>query len=52
MTPNKLTNDGYETWALDQKWAEIQGKDKWFCFDPDLIKQRQIWSTIMSESHS
>jgi hypothetical protein len=51
MKPNKLSSDNYEHWALDQKWAEIQGNDNWYCFDKDLIKQRAIWSTIMTESH-
>jgi len=52
MTPDKLTSSGFENWALDQKWAELQSKDKWFCYDKDPIKQRAIWSTIMSESHT
>jgi len=51
MEPHKLTDNGFEIWALDQKWAEIQSKDNWFCYNKDPIKQRDIWSTILSESH-
>ena len=48
MSPDKLNENGFESWALDQKWAELQIKDKWFCIDKDPIKQRNIWSTIQS----
>lgn len=51
MEPHKLTDNGFEIWALDQKWTELQEKDNWFCYNKDPIKQRAIWSTIMSESH-
>lgn len=51
MIPDKLSGEGFEFWALDQKWAELQKKDNWYCFDKDPIKQRAIWSTILSESH-
>jgi hypothetical protein len=50
MAHNKMTSDGFEQWALDQKWRELQMKDKWFCFDKDPIKQREIWSTIQSNA--
>ena len=50
MSPSKMTNPGFEHWALDQKWAELQNKDKWFCIDKDPIKQREIWSTIQSNA--
>jgi len=50
MSPSKMTNPGFEHWALDQKWAELQNKDKWFCIDKDPIKQRAIWSTIQSNA--
>ena len=52
MSPKKMTSDGFEHWALDQKWAELQNKDKWFCIDKDPIKQRAIWSTIQSNANS
>jgi hypothetical protein len=52
MKNNKLTSQGFEDWALDQKWAELQFKDNWFVLDKDPIKQRAIWSTILNESHS
>jgi ribonuclease HI len=48
MSPEKLNGNDYEIWALDQKWAQLQIKDKWFCIDKDPIKQREIWSTIQS----
>jgi GR25 family glycosyltransferase involved in LPS biosynthesis len=50
MSANKMTSGGFEHWALDQKWAELQNKDKWFCIDKDPIKQREIWSTIQSNA--
>ena len=46
MSTEKLNGNDYEHWALDQKWAELQIKDNWFCIDKDPIKQREIWSTI------
>jgi len=49
MSPDKMTSGGNEIWALDQKWAELQNKDKWFCIDKDPIKQRAIWSTIQTD---
>ena len=52
MQHNKLTGNNYEFWALDQKWKDLQNKDKWFCINKDPIKQRDIWSTTMQESHS
>ena len=52
MEHSKLSGQGYEYWALDQKWAELQIKDNWFVLEKDPIKQRAIWSTIMSESHT
>ena len=51
MEHHKLSGQGFEYWALDQKWAELQMKDKWFSIDKDPIKQRAIWSTIINESH-
>ena len=52
MVHSKLSGQGFEFWALDQKWAELQVKDNWFVIDKDPIKQRAIWSTIISESHT
>ena len=52
MEHGKLSGEGFEMWALDQKWAVLQAKDNWFVLDKDPISQRNIWSTIMSESHS
>lgn len=51
MLHNKLSGQGHEFWALDQKWSELQEKDNWFVINKDPIKQREIWSTILSESH-
>jgi GR25 family glycosyltransferase involved in LPS biosynthesis len=48
MSPEKLNGNDFEIWALDQKWFDIQMKDKWYCFDTDIIKQRAIWSTTQS----
>jgi len=52
MEHKKISGEGFEYWALDQRWAELQTKDNWFVIDKDPIKQREIWSTIMSETHS
>jgi hypothetical protein len=52
MEHGKLSGNGFEFWALDQKWSQLQEKDNWYCLDKDPIKQRAIWSTIISESHS
>jgi len=52
MEPGKLSGSGHEYWALDQKWAELQIKDNWFVLNKDPIKQREIWSTILTESHT
>ena len=45
-----MASQGYEHWALDQKWAELQNRDNWFCINNDPIKQRAIWSTIQSDA--
>jgi GR25 family glycosyltransferase involved in LPS biosynthesis len=52
MEHHKLTDNNFEIWALDQKWSELQIKDNWFCYNKDLVQQRNIWSTTMSESHT
>jgi len=49
MKSEKMASEGYEYWALDQKWAELQRRDNWFCINKDPIKQRAIWSTIQSD---
>ncbi len=36
----------------NEKWMSMQEKDKWYSFSIDLIKQREIWSTIMKNSHN
>ena len=50
MSPKNMSSKGYEHWALDQKWAELQNHNMWFCIDKDPIKQRAIWSTIQSDA--
>jgi GR25 family glycosyltransferase involved in LPS biosynthesis len=52
MSANKMTGQSVEQWALDQKWEELQYKDKWFCIDKDPIKQRAIWSTIQYNANN
>jgi GR25 family glycosyltransferase involved in LPS biosynthesis len=52
MEHSKLSGNNFENWALDQKWFDIQMKDNWYVLSPDPIKQRAIWSTTMSESHT
>lgn len=51
MQPEKLNEKNHEPWALDQQWAILQERDKWYSLEPDIIKQREIWSTILNESH-
>jgi uncharacterized membrane protein YgcG len=51
MNHDKLSGDKFEHWALDQKWATLQEKDNWYAISDDPIKQRAIWSTILTESH-
>lgn len=52
MSPDKLNQPNYETYALDQQWAKLQNVDNWFALDEDPVKQRAIWSTIMKETHN
>jgi hypothetical protein len=52
MKPNNLSGNNHEYWALDQKWESLQASDQWYALSPDPIKQREIWSTILNESHS
>lgn len=40
------TNNGHEPNALDQRWLELQKRDNWFTYKDNLIKQRNVWSTI------
>jgi hypothetical protein len=51
MKGTNLSGENYEYYALDQYWARLQTADNWYCFQDDIIKQRDIWSTIMKESH-
>ncbi len=51
MQHGKLSSNNHETYALDQQWITLQQQDNWFALSPDIIKQREIWSTIMSQSH-
>ena len=41
----------WEPYALDQQWRVLQKNDNWFGFEKDLIKQRNISSTIMDERY-
>jgi hypothetical protein len=46
------TDDGHEPYALDQKWTELQKKDNWYCYSKDLMKQRNIVSTINAKGNT
>jgi GR25 family glycosyltransferase involved in LPS biosynthesis len=47
MTYEKWGKDnGHEPNALDQRWLELQKRDNWFTYKDNLIKQRDVWSTI------
>ena len=52
MDHTKLSGNNFEQYALDQQWASLQRKDNWYALSPDIITQREIWSSIMSESHT
>jgi GR25 family glycosyltransferase involved in LPS biosynthesis len=52
MSPYKLSGNNHEYWALDQKWMPLQEQDRWYSFSIDLIKQRDIWSTTLQNSHT
>jgi glycosyl transferase family 25 len=39
----------WEPYALDQQWRKLQEKDNWYGFTKDLIKQRNISSSIMGD---
>ena len=52
MSSEKLSEHNSEPWALDQQWISLQSKDNWYCLNKDLFRQRNINSTILSESHS
>jgi hypothetical protein len=47
MTIDKWGESGdWEPNALDQRWEKLQKEDNWYGFKKDLLKQRNIWSTI------
>jgi hypothetical protein len=52
MKATHLSGNKHEYWALDQKWESLQARDNWYALSPDPIKQRDIWSTILTESHN
>lgn len=52
MRPDKLSSNKHEPYALDQQWFNLQTQDNWYALSPDPIKQREIWSTILKESHA
>ena len=37
--------NGWEPYALDQKWNELIKKDNWYCPKKNLVKQRNSWSS-------
>ena len=48
MTSDKWSGGAeWEPYALDQQWRQLQENDNWYGFKKDLIKQRNISSTIM-----
>ena len=48
MSKDKWGKSEYnEPYALDQQWLALQDSDNWYAFNTDLIKQRQIQSSIM-----
>ena len=51
MSICKKSHNNKEVHASDQYMKKLQQKDKWFCFDKDIIKQRDIWSSTMRYSY-
>ena len=50
MMPDKWGGGkDWEPFALDQQWKKLQETDNWYSFTDDLIKARDISSTIMIE---
>lgn len=41
-------NNDHEPYALDQKWNELIKSDNWYAAKENLIKQRNVKSTILS----
>ena len=52
MSPEKLSGNNFEPWALDQQWSNLQESDIWYCLNKDLFIQGNSPSTIMAESHT
>ena len=52
MDHTKLSGNNFEPYALDQQWVSLQKSDNWYALSHDIITQREIWSTTMSESHT
>ena len=46
MVSEEWSEGSHERYALDQIWRDMQNKDIWLGFDKDLIKQREIKSSI------
>ena len=46
MVKHKMTDGNWEPYALDQQWQKLQATDNWYGFTNDLIKQRNISSSI------
>ena len=49
MSSDKMTDGKNDYWALDQQWIPLQNVDTWYCFNKDLFRQRNIWSTIQTD---
>jgi len=50
MNKNHWEKDGWESNALDQRWNELIEKDNWVAFNSNLMKQREINSSIMTQT--
>ena len=46
MNRNHWEKDGWEGNALDQRWSELMKKDNWVEITNNLVRQRDIYSSI------
>lgn len=52
MDRDHWEKDGWESNALDQRWNELIERDNWVAFNNNLIQQRNIYSSTMTQTFS
>ena len=48
MIEDHTSQKGFETYAIDQQWKELQNKDKWYSTKPLLGSQDGVASSIQA----